>query len=204
VALRLCLYDRTERGRGPLPGLTHAWAAGSALYRGLGRVDRAHGTESWDEGLEWLTTIEPDEPIAEIQFWGHGKWGRAFVNGEPLDLACLGRNHARGEALDRLRARLAPGALFWFRTCETFGAAAGQRFAGAFAERLGCRVAGHTYIIAFWQSGLHLLEAGSEPHWPLAEGLREGSPEEPVRALWSGPRQPCTVSCLAGAVPRGF
>jgi hypothetical protein len=205
VGLKLCLYDRTERGRGPLLGLTHVWATGSAFYRGMGRVDRARGVSTWEEGLAWLASVEPEERIAEIQFWGHGNWGNALVDRKPLDVDSLASGHPHRAALEKLRARLVgPEALVWFRTCETLGTSRGQRFAAALADFLGCRVAGHTFIIAFWQSGLHLLEPGKEPHWDPAEGLAEGTPAEPVKARWSARREPNTISCLAGRVPHGW
>ena len=47
------LYDRSCRGRGPLPGLSHAWSAGGALYRALGQIDACHGAWSWAEGLDY-------------------------------------------------------------------------------------------------------------------------------------------------------
>ena len=37
--IRLMLYDRTCRGRGPLPGLTHAWSFGGVVYNLLGRIE---------------------------------------------------------------------------------------------------------------------------------------------------------------------
>jgi hypothetical protein len=202
MALRLGVYDRTERGRGPLLGLSHVWGAGSSLYRGTGKLDHTFGAASWEEALAWLGSVAPGQEVAEVQFWGHGNWGSARVHGEKLDEAALDRGHRHHDALLRVRDRLSgPEALWWFRTCETFGADPGQRFAARFADLLGCKVAGHTYIIAFWQSGLHLLEPGAVPHWSTREGLAQGTPAAPERALWSGRRQPCTVTCLTSAVP---
>jgi len=191
--MRVIVYDRTcvtTRG-----WLTSAWAAGARLYRKLGRIDAAHGVASWDEALAYLES--QTEPISELQYWGHGKWGCAFVDNQALDATSLPR-------LAGLRERLAPGALVWFRTCETFGARRGHDFAQRLADYLGARVAGHTYIIGFHQSGLHGLAPGMRPDWPVDEGLAKGSPEEPQRARWSTPFRPRTITCLHGRVPEAW
>jgi hypothetical protein len=197
--LRLMIFDATCRGA--LIGLSHAWRAGAHLYGALGRLDATFGATSWDEALRWLAR---HDAIGEIQFWGHGKWGAAKIDGEPLGEESLARSHAHRPLLDAVRERLGPDATWWFRTCETFGATSGQRFAQAFAEDQRCRVAGHTFIIGYWQSGLHSLAPGEAPRWPVDEGLLQGSPEAPQRALWSKPWSPNTVSCLAGAIPSGY
>jgi hypothetical protein len=203
-ALRLVVYDRTCPGTGPLPGLSAAWAAGSRLYRALGRIDAWHGVASWVEALDWLAAVAPGCAIDGIQYWGHGKWGHALAGGERLDRAALVPGHPLHSRLARLRERLAPGALFWFRTCETFGARAGHAFAESWSDFFGCRTAGHTYVIGWWQSGLHALLPGARAHWPIAEGLRAGSPEAPLRAAWSLPGEPNTITCLHGSIPSGW
>jgi len=201
--LRLILYDRTCVNRAGL-GLTRAWGSGSLLYRALGRVDGAHGTQSLEEGLRWLSTHRTDERIAEVQYWGHGKWGRIHVGRESLDRAALARGHRHHGALAALRERLTPQALVWFRTCETFGATAGQDFARAWTDFFGCSAAGHTFVIGYWQSGLHLLSPGGVPHWPVGEGLVQGSPHRPERAASSLPNRPNTITCFTGRVPQGW
>jgi len=198
------IYDATCTGRGLLPGLTHSWIAGALLYKGLGRLDASRGVRSWEEGLAWLADHELERPIAEVQFWGHGKWGEARVAREILDERSLRRGHAHEPWLRRLRARLLPESLFWFRTCETFGAEKGHAFARDLTDFLGCAAAGHTFIIGPWQSGLHRLAPGASPHWDDGEGIEEGTPGAPTKALWSGPSAPNTITCLHGAVPDGF
>lgn len=192
--MRVVVYDRTcvrTRGR-----LSPIWAAGTRLYRGLGRIDAARGVASWDEALAWLAA-QP-APIHEIQYWGHGKWGGALVDTDMLDATAFRMRRARLEAV---RERLAPDALIWFRTCETFGAKPGIAFAEQLADFFGARVAGHTYIIGFHQSGLHGLAPGARADWSPDEGLAEGTPDAPVRARWSWPWRPRTVTALDGAVP---
>lgn len=195
--MRLVLYDRTcTSGK---RGLSPVWAAGTKLYRGLRRIDAAHGVASWSEAFGILAAQR--EPIREIQYWGHGKWGSALIDTEVFDAAAIATHRP---ALEAIRERLTPDALLWFRTCETFGAQAGHDFSQRLSDTLGARVAGHTYIVAFQQSGLHGLEPGMRPDWPLDEGLLEGTPDEPRRAKWSRPWSPNTVTALTRAVPRAW
>ena len=204
--LRLMVYDRTCRGRWGRPGLTHAWWAGSALYRSLGRFDAVKGVASWDEAWDWLGSVRHDQPIAEVQYWGHGKWGAARVGRQVFDGTALQRGHAFAPGLARLRDRFVDNAagLFWFRTCETFGATAGHQFARDLSDSLGSRVAGHTYIIGHVQSGLHTLAPGQAVTWSDSEGLREGKPSAPKRAYWSRIWAPNTITCLRGTIPQGY
>ncbi|NVB43067.1 hypothetical protein G6O69_34915 [Pseudenhygromyxa sp. WMMC2535] len=191
--------------RVPGPGLSHSWAVGGALYSSLGRLDDWRGFDDWGSALRWLADYPDPRPIAEVQFWGHGKWGCARVDAERLDLGSLRARHAHHGPLAAIRDRMAPSqSQWWFRTCETFGAAPGQRFAREFVGFMGCRAAGHTYIIGPWQSGLHTLAPGEAPRWSEDEGLVEGTPEEPRLARWSARGEPNTVSFLTGKIPAGF
>ena len=200
------VYDRTCRGKTLRPGLSHAWWLGGWMYRLLGRFDAVKPVESWEEAWDWLGSVQPDRKIAEVQYWGHGKWGAARVDKQVFAGDALLRKHAFHDPLARLRDRMLPGeqGLFWFRTCETFGARPGQRFAADLADFLGTRVAGHTFIIGHVQSGLHSLLPGGEIDWPETEGLLEGSPDDPKKAYWSKLRAPNTITCLRGNVPRGY
>lgn len=201
--LRLVVYDATQQTRPPvLLGLT--WNLGSRLYRAAGRVDASYGATSFGDMFAWLSSHDPDRSIEQIQFWGHGKWGRLFIDREFLDASSLvpGGSHYAG--LVRLVARLAPNALLWFRSCETLGAAAGQDFARRLADFAGARIAGHTYTIGFFQSGLHSVTPGVEPAWAADEGLASGTPRQPVQALVSRPGAPNTITCLASELPEGF
>jgi len=209
VSLRVVLYDdtcRTSRVGGfvaPI-GLTHTWIAGSLLYRGRARADLTRGTTSWSEGLRAVVDAPGPETISELQYWGHGKWGRALVRDDVWDRRALDARHALAPLLDALAARLAPNARVWFRTCETFGGDEGHAFARELSEFLGATVAGHTFIIGPWQSGLHTLAPGAQPTWSTTEGILEGSPARPVRALWSRPDRPNTITCLHDTIPDGY
>jgi hypothetical protein len=195
--VRALIYDRTCVWRGG--ALSHAWAAGARLYRALGRIDAARGVASWDEALGWLATAPA--PIDEVQYWGHGKWGCALVDRDVLDKRALARGHSLRAGLAALRDRMAPGALLWFRTCETFGARRGIAFAEQLADFLGARVAGHTFVISFHQSGLHGLAPGARADWPPDEGLAAGTVDAPRLARRSRPWAPRTVTCMTPSVP---
>jgi hypothetical protein len=201
--LRLLVYDATQRVRPPR-ALGIAWQAGSVLYRGLRRIDAAYGARSWVDALDFLATWGGGRTIGEFQFWGHGKWGRALIDGESFDRRVLSTAHPLLGRVAAFRARLEPEALVWFRTCETLGATSGHDFARAFGDYLGARVAGHTFVIGFFQSGLHALSPGCSPLWSPDEGIASGSPEQPTRALSSGPTRPNTITCLTGEIPEGF
>lgn len=195
AGLRLMLYDRTCRGRGPIPGLSHAWSAGGVLYKRLGRIDAWYGAASWAEGLDWLLGAE--EPIAEIQFWGHGEWGGLWIDEELLTITALAPAHPMHARLADLRGHLADNALWWFRSCDVFGTQTGHDFARAWTRFFGCRAAGHTYTINILQSGLHLLEPGAEPTWPVTEGVVPGLSHAAESSIFA----PRTITCLHNAIP---
>lgn len=199
MGLRLLVYDRTCT-----PGLSNAWAAGQWLYRRRGWLDAGQGVSSWSEALDWLASVRPADPIDEVQFWGHGKWGYALVGDERLSRRSLEAGSPHEPKLAAVRERLHPGSLWWFRTCETYGARTGHEFAQRFTQYLGCRTAGHTFIIHALQSGLHSLVPGQRPSWDANEGLRLGSPEKPRAAHNSTPAAPNTVTLFQSQIPQGW
>jgi hypothetical protein len=196
--LRLMLFDRSCRGRGLVPGLSDAWAAGGVLYRALGRIDACFGAGTWAEGLDWLVDAARARPIEEIQFWGHGEWGGAWIDEELLTAAALEPAHYLHDRLAKLRTRLVPReARWWFRSCDVFGTRAGHELARAWTRFFGCRAAGHTHQIMVLQSGLHVLASDEEPSWPCEEGVVDG--------LWhaddSSMFAPHTITCLHNRIP---
>jgi hypothetical protein len=209
AGLRLMLFDKTCRGSRFGPGLSHAWGAGSVLYRALRRLDASFGIDRWSDGLDWLVAQSHarGRPISEVQYWGHGRRGRAMVASEVLDRSALEMKHPLHAKLDALRKSLADdgSALWWWRTCETIGGREGHALARSFARFLGARVAGHTYVIGVWQSGLHELAPGADPHWSVREGFAPGDADaDDTVALRSTPQAPNTIHCLQGTVPRGW
>ncbi|MDB4998631.1 MAG: hypothetical protein JWM74_6063 [Myxococcaceae bacterium] len=182
------------------------------LYQRLGRIDEAFGASSWAEAFEWLVARSQatGRPIEQVQYWGHGRRGRALVADDVLDAGSVAPG---GRYLDRVRAVRAcfgressdtkTEGGFWFRTCETIGGTAGHAFARAWSDVLEQRVAGHTHVIGFWQSGLHTLRPGEAPTWPVTEGVRDAHDEAAV-ALGSSPLRPNTIQCLRGTIPHGW
>jgi len=223
--LRLVLFDatdtlRTRAARAALardalregavprsPGLSPAWHAGALLHRITRAADATFGASSWPEALTWAAAVAEarGRPIASLQLWGHGGWGWMAMGPTRLDAPALAPDHALAPLLDRFRARLAgPDALVWLRCCSAFGNHAGQRFAEALAARLGCRVAGHTYIIGVTQSGTRALRPGEAARWDPREGVRFDARGEPAGALWSARGAPSTVSCFTLDLPPGI
>lgn len=200
--LRLLFYDDTCRTSRFGLGLTHSWIAGARLYGAVGKFHAARGFTDWPSALDWLGSVGHDAPIDEIQYWGHGRWGRVLIDGVALTAGWLESQHEMQAQLARIRDRMSgPEALWWFRTCETFGADIGHDFARRWTDFFETRAAGHTYIIGPLQSGLHALAPGDEPGWSPHEGLEEGSPEAPKKALWSVPGAPNTISFLRPNLP---
>lgn len=182
--VRVIIYDATWVGSKPDQWfLTTSWILGALLYRLLGRIDRSYGATSWADALAWLHALEPDVDIAEVQYWGHGKWGRALIGAERFDARVLDdESHPMHPAFAAVRSRFTPASLWWFRSCMTFGTEAGHRFASSCARFFGCRVAGHTYVVGPLQSGLHSLAPGDTPTWSTSEGVARG--DEP-KSAWT-------------------
>ena len=194
------MYDATQAERPPRL-LGHSWRIGSRLYEAQGLIDASYGARTFEGALDFLARAQ--RPIGEIQFWGHGRWGRVLIERESFDRSTLAASHRLRPRLDALRERLAPDALIWFRTCETLGAMPGHDFARALADFTGVRVAGHTFVIGYFQSGLHALSPGNTPSWAPTEGLALGTAENPERAFGSGPGRPNTITCFTGQLPPG-
>lgn len=202
--LRLLVFDTTCRPKGPGVGLSTAWSVGARLYRARGLVDASMGVRSWAEALDFLASYGGSAPIREIQYWGHGTFGKVWVAKDPLDAARLSSAELRAP-LDRVRDRLAEARreghepLVWLRTCEAFGGRSGHAFATALASRLGARVAGHTHVIGVLQSGLVALRPGESPSWPSSMGV--GPQGERGHGLPSLPNAPNTVHFLTSRLP---
>ena len=195
------VYDATKPTRAAQWGLTSSWIAGGSLYRRLGRLDAVYGALSWEDALAWLCSVQPQRPIGEVQYWGHGHWGRVYIGREAIDQGAVDDvTHSRHHDLAAIRDRMTPQSLWWFRTCETFGRPEGHAFASSWTRFFGCRAAGHTHVIGPFQSGLHSLAPGQVPGWSVDEGVRPGTD----LGIMSSPAAPHTITCLHGAVPNGW
>ncbi len=192
------LFDRTCRGSRFLPGLSHAWEAGGVLYHRLGRIDRWYGAASWAEGLDWLIDASREQPIAEIQFWGHGEWGGLWIEEQLLKADALEPGHPMHERLVAIRERMTPASLWWFRSCDVFGTEVGHDFARRWTRFFNCRAAGHTHTINMLQSGLHVLAPGEEPTWPIDEGVVPGLDHASTSSVFA----PNTITFLHNNLPR--
>lgn len=193
--LRLMIYDATQR-----TGLSQSWFIGGALYERLRWLDDCAGFNSWEDALSWVIdrSLKSSQKIAQIQFWGHGNRGAAYLNGEALnEHACASQRWSK--LLGEVRWHLAPGASIWFRTCGTFGGERGHAFARNWAMGMGCRIAGHTHVIGPFQSGLHSLMPHQRPHWSQHEGYEVGG-DMTVSSPWA----PNTITCLNGSIPSGW
>lgn len=196
---------RPDGAAGTAIGLTPIWAAGALLHRVAGAADAQRAVTSWGEALAWAvrTARERGRKIASLQAWGHGGWGYMRLGTSRLDEAALRPDAALAGALAAFRDELVgPDALVWLRCCSAFGHT-GRSFARALADRLGCRVASHTYIIGLYQSGTHSLRPGETPGWDPREGVRFHN-GAPVGAKGSSPAEPNTVSCFTLDLPRGY
>jgi len=216
--LKLVVFDATDtpsahvRGaisEGAAPrsvGLSPIWWAGTWMHKLRRAADATLGARSWDEALAWAASVaeERKRPIGSLQVWGHGTWGTMLIGKSRLDLDALEKSHAMAGGIDRLCERLAgPDAFLWLRCCSAFGGHRGRLFAEKLALRLGCRVAGHTYVIGFWQSGAHSLAPGESASWDHREGLRWQG-DRPVSAKGSGAKEPNTLTCLRVDLPAGW
>lgn len=184
-------------------GLTHSWWAGGKLFRLLRRFDHTRGFNNWPAALEWIANLEPEHSIKEIQFWGHGSPGRAWIHNRPLTASSFEHKPHR-DPLMRIKTRLTEDSLIWFRTCSTFAGTRGHAFAKTWADNLGCRIAAHTHIIGLWQGGLHSIKPNENPQWPDTEGIKDGTPDKIKSMLWSRPWTPNTIFGLRSTLPKGW
>lgn len=185
--MKVTIYDAKP---GPGVGqwfLKTSWRVGCALQKFFGAVDEYHGAESWDDAVAWLLT---KQNITSLQYWGHGSPGIVWLAQKPMPYG----------ALLPVKAALAPFALVWFRCCSVFQGRAGYAFAKTLADAMGCTVAGHSYIIGLWQSGLHTHRAGWHCGWSIDEGAEKlRCPRWPT---YLRPWLPRTVFCLTTEVPK--
>ncbi len=210
------VYDRTDDARILIPrivrrtdgtaagtgGLSKFWRLGGVYHRAALRAHAVFGATSWHEALGFAaTTAETmSRPIDELQFWGHGGFGFMLMDEEPLSAHSIQDQHSA--LVHRLKAQLRPSSLVWFRCCSAFGSADGKHFAKRMAAALGAGIAGHTHIIGFFQSGLHLLRPFAEPHWSDDEGVERNAQGAAQGARESSIRGPNTITALRMGLPR--
>jgi len=158
----LIVYDATRK-----PSLLdESWGSGAFSMWLRGRSDGMLGALSWKEVFQWLKQRREDHgPIKELQFWGHGHPGEAYINGKSIR-DVIGHLDWK-ELMDK-------NGLWWFRTCSTFHGEEGKKLAEQFSALLGCRVAGHTHKIGFpTHSGLHSILPFEKANWKDNEGKKK-------------------------------
>lgn len=198
---RLMIYDQTTIVDGldlKTDALAYSWALGGELYRSLRSLDKIKGVSSWNEALNWILIEGKKEPISMIQYWGHGSPGCAHIG---LDV--LVNNDTWDNEIKEISTYLTDDCLFWFRTCATFAGIHGQKFAKDFANKICCRVAGHTYNINFFHSGLHAVLPNESPTWSTNEGV-ESFIDNHYILKKSSIFAPSTIICLQANLPKNL
>lgn len=198
--LDLMFYDSS-----PWAGeaLTFSFINGGKFYKMFRGIEKHAGFDSWTSALEWLATVEPNKKISSIQFWGHGAPATIAINDERLGISSLNVNSKYYSLLKSIKERLNPDSLIWLRSCNCFTGKRGKIFAQNLANFFGCTVAGHTFIVGPWQSGLHTLRPGEIPTWSDTEGYKLNK-EGVLEKVWSLPWSPNTIFCLTGKIPENW
>ena len=183
--LNFVLYDRGAAG---LPGF--AWKIYSKLRVGWVSLGVTSWKEAYQKIIEKLVAARMGGSkvgIGNLQIWAHGRPGQCVIGGDSIDVV--------GNPLYHFLTR---ESLVWFRTCSTFFGDAGDRFAEAAANNLGCVVAGHTRVIAFpWQSGLYSLRPKQPLYWPTDRGKDW---ERMVSSMF----EPRTIFAGRMSIPKGW
>lgn len=187
-----------------MAGLSHLWEAGAKLYKAIGRFDYVIGVSSWDEAFNWLANVGMTESkhLKEVQYWGHGSPGQLWIGTRKVSWTMFRDLQDENSDLSKFIGRLREDSLVWFRCCAVFHGAHGQRFAKYCVKHFGCDVAAHTYIIGWWQGGLHILSPGQEPMWDPKEGLTKKNGKPKIK--WSRFYSPNTISMMTSHFPEKF
>ena len=145
---RVIVYDDIKSDTLAVPDTL--WQYGTTLLA-LDRATHLLPVSSWDQLFRELDRIASKQKISEVQFWGHGSAGRAYIGGDALDITFM-----RGSTAFQSFTSKAPfmdngTALMWFRTCSTLADNEGQLFArtlSAYFPHQDVRIAGHTSLIS--------------------------------------------------------
>lgn len=200
--MRIVIYDANIKD-----AVSVTWTVGGKIYPVLRRCDVAVPVKSWAEVCPALMSLAEKHPITQVQFWGHGWFGKAAIGDDVLNTSTL-RNTAFGAELRALGEKLAPGAIWWFRTCATYGAPAGKHFAEQFTNCLNRTTAGSTYSIGLIHSGIRTLLPYQKPYWSDREGVDflpgENSERSGGKALLPTFSAPNTLMFWRNKIPESF
>lgn len=198
--LDLMFYDSSDwAGK----QLRFSWITGGKFYKLFRSVEHHDGFDNWIDALNWISEVEPNKKINSIQFWGHGSPGRVWINGDALSIRSLTYDSPHYYFLKKIKERLATDSTIWFRSCNVFTGSDGKFFSIAFSQFMQSRIAGHTYIVGPWQSGLHTIKPGQRPSWNISEGLKKEE-DGKIKKLWSMPWEKNTIFCLTNKIPEGW
>jgi len=181
--------------------MTQKWVVGGLLYRMLRSIDYCEGFPSWGAALKWIAEFQPDMPISQIQYWGHGSPGKARLGHEALQKHSLATGQPYAKLFERIKTRFTEDTSIWFRVCTLFAGEEGREFGRRWANRLGCRIVAHTHVIGWYQSGGHIIRPGEEADWDPMEGILKGTPNRIKKAVWSERGLVNTINCLNGNIP---
>jgi len=198
---RLMIYDATTLKDGldwKEDSLAYSWLAGGRLYRIVNFLEKSKGVTSWSEGLDYLIEEGKKKKISQVQFWGHGLWGRAYIGGDKLSTSRLKNDKELAEKFKELSALMTEDAFWWFRTCQTYATESGHEFAKSFTNLIDRKTAAHTHTIGLWQSGGRTLMPGEEPSWSTKQGVENGEAELSSRTAVN------SIPCLQGRLPKSW
>jgi len=156
---RVLIYD--AGGGGPVE---FTWQYGAHMF--ASRFDHVIGAHSWDDVPAQLLRIAPDglPRVVELQFWGHGSDGAAYIGHQPFTAAQLAT--PAWQQIKHIFVSNPQRSLWWFRTCCTLNGDAGRAFASAVSAHFGgIKVAGHTVVIGLTHGGLVVKRPGQAAAW---------------------------------------
>ena len=170
------------------------WGPGAALFAATSgaRVVKAKSVDHMLNQLlamSWLAG-------AQVEVWCHAFPGYLTIGGERLNR----RDVLDDDRVALLGAKLGPTGTFWIRGCSAFAGPIGHAYAGVLADRLGCRVAGHTFLIGPLQGGLRTLRPQETPTWDPKEGEAGGEWGQ-AHTTWSTPNR---IFALQSRIPEGW
>ena len=145
---RVIVYDDSKSDSLAVPD--SLWQYGTTLLA-LDRATHILPVSTWDQLFRELDRIASEQNISEVQFWGHGSAGTAYIGGDALDIAYMQGSTAFQSFTARSPFMNNGTGLIWFRTCSTLAGDKGQRFArtlSAYFQHQSVRIAGHTSLIS--------------------------------------------------------
>ena len=158
LAMRLFIYDKTQSW------LTASWWFGAALRSLRPGKDVILHVNSWADMVEQLSKL-PEKSVTRVEYWGHGLSSAVECNNDLLTYKEV------YPLLERVAHVMSgPDALWFWRTCKTFWGVPGFQYASECVRVLGCRVAGFSHKIWWWQSGLRYMGPEDSPEWDHKDG----------------------------------